>query len=212
MLTGLLSRDKEVRDLIIPEFFGHVRHMMRHAEASWLLDDIYRGVASPKQKDRLLREWYGGDFAVLANTDPVDETSKLANILARTPEKRLPIMRALYEFINRMVQKRTTGFTMLHDAMWEYFSNVKRGSDEMTEFLEMLKGDEEGDLLKNLAFTPSGSRVVCLALALGTAKVGESPAHSKITRQETDSLVGALGPEASHAAIQGHHPASRLRC
>ena len=34
----------------------------------------------------------------------------------------------------------------------------------------MLKDDEEGDILKNLAFTKSGSRLVCLALAYGNAK------------------------------------------
>lgn len=59
---------------------------------------------------------------------------------------------------------------MLHDAMLQYFLNTKPGSEEATEFLELLKGDEEGDLLKNLAFTKSGSRVVCLALAYGGAK------------------------------------------
>jgi len=36
--------------------------------------------------------------------------------------------------------------------------------------LELIKGDETGDFLRNLAFTKSGSRIVCLALAYGNAK------------------------------------------
>jgi pumilio family protein 6 len=80
-------------------------------------------------------------------------------------------MRSLLEIVNSLIQKKMTGFTMLHDAMLQYFLNVKPGSEEMTEFIELIKGDEEGDLLKNLAFTTSGARLVCLALAYGTAKV-----------------------------------------
>ena len=59
---------------------------------------------------------------------------------------------------------------MLHDAMLQYFLNVPVGSEEATGFIELLKGDEEGDLLKNLAFTKPGSRLVCLVLAHGNAK------------------------------------------
>ena len=59
---------------------------------------------------------------------------------------------------------------MLHDAMLQYYLVVNPGGEEATEFVELLKGDEEGDLLKNLAFTKSGARVVALALANSNAK------------------------------------------
>ena len=59
---------------------------------------------------------------------------------------------------------------MLHDAMLEYYLNLQQGSSEALEFVELLKGDEAGDLLKNLAFTKSGARIVCLALAYSNAK------------------------------------------
>jgi len=48
--------------------------------------------------------------------------------------------------------------------------NCKPGSPEMSECLEVLKDDEEGDCYKNLAFTNSGSRLTCLALAYGSSK------------------------------------------
>lgn len=54
--------------------------------------------------------------------------------------------------------------------MLQYFLSTKPGSTEANEFIELLKGDEEGDLIKNLAFTQSGSRVMCLALAYANAK------------------------------------------
>lgn len=169
----LVHGDNEIRDMIVPEFFGHVRRLMRHPEASWIVDDIYRTVATRQQKNKLLLEWYGPEFVYLnkpSSDNATPESSQLSEILAASPEKRAPIMQYLREFINLLVQKKATGFTMLHDAMLQYFLNVKPGSSEGTEFIELLKGDEEGDLMKNLAFTSSGARVVCLAFAYSNAK------------------------------------------
>lgn len=167
----LVHGDTEIRDIIVPEFYGHVKRLIRNPEASWILDDIYRTVASKEQKAKLLREWYGPEFAIFRITDSSKPpSSDLSEILSENPEKRAPIMKFLFELINQLVQKKLTGFTMLHDAMLQYFINTKPGGAEATEFIELLKGDEEGDLVKNLAFTKSGSRVICLSLAYSGAK------------------------------------------
>ncbi|RMJ25218.1 hypothetical protein PHISP_03908 [Aspergillus sp. HF37] len=162
--------DVEVRDMVIPEFYGHVKRLIRHPEASWILDDIYRMVATKDQKANLLLEWYGPEFVIFKDNNGAPPSADLAKILQESPEKRGPTMRFLHELINQLVQKRNTGFTMLHDAMLQYFLSTKPGSTEATEFIELLKGDEEGDLAKNLAFTKSGARVMSLSLAYSNAK------------------------------------------
>ncbi|KAL3428008.1 pumilio domain-containing protein [Phlyctema vagabunda] len=166
----LVQGDNEIRDLIVPEFYGHVRKLIKHPEASWILDDVYRGVASKRQKAIILREWYGAEFSLFQKDKTEEISGELSEILAAEPGKRAPIMRSLQELINHLIQKKMTGFTLLHDAMLQYFLNAKAGTEEITDFIELLKGDEEGDLMKNLAFTKSGARVVSLALAYGTAK------------------------------------------
>ena len=166
----LVHGDEETRDMVVPEFYGHVRRMIKNSEASWILDDVYRGIATVSQKATLLREWYGAEFALFKSNETGQESADLKKILADHPEKRTPIMRSLHDLVNLLVQKKTTGFTMLHDAMLQQFLNLAPGSEEAADFIELLKGDEEGDLLKNLAFTKSGSRLVCLALAYGNAK------------------------------------------
>lgn len=166
----LVHGDEEIRDLIVPEFYGNVRRLIKHPEASWILDDVYRGIATPSQKATMLREWYGAEYALFGSNGKGAVSADLKKLLSEHPEKRTPIMRSLLELLNLLVQKKTTGFTMLHDAMLQYFLNVQHGSEDMTNFIELLKGDEEGDLLKNLAFTKSGARVVCIALAYGNAK------------------------------------------
>ena len=166
--------NEEVRDMVIPEFYGHVRRLINHPEASWIVDDIYRGVATPEQKAILLREWYGPDFVLFKNSLGKEKPSaQLADILGANPEKTKPTMDYLHNLINQIIQKKMTGFTMLHDAMLQYFLNIKPGSSESVDFLKLMMGDkeeEEIDLMRNLAFTKSGSRLVCLALAYSTAK------------------------------------------
>ncbi|KAI1807658.1 ARM repeat-containing protein [Daldinia bambusicola] len=168
----LVKGDDEIRDMIVPEFYGRVRKLINHPEASWILDDIYRGIATKEQKAILLREWYGPEFHVFrtATDDKTVPTAELSQILAEQPSKRGPIMKYLLDLTNQLVQKKMTGFTMLHDAMYQYYVNVKPGSEESKEYMEMIKEDENGDLLKNMAFTKLGSRLVCLLLAHGTAK------------------------------------------
>ncbi|KAI0489534.1 armadillo-type protein [Xylaria cf. heliscus] len=168
----IVEGDNEVRDLIVPEFYGRVRKMINHPEASWILDDIYRGVASKEQKAILLREWYGPDTFLFRGTGEGEAvpTAELSVILEKEPGKRASIMKYLLDLTNQLIQKKMTGFTMLHDAMYQYYTNVKVGSEEAKEYMEMIKEDENGDLLKNMGFTKYGARLVCLLLAYGTAK------------------------------------------
>lgn len=169
----LVHDDSEIRDLIIPEFYGKVRKLINHPEASWILDDIYRTVATKKQKAILLREWYGTEFAIFRQESTAkgsEVSADLAQVLESEPSKKRPILKYLQEMINQLVQKKVTGFTMLHDAMLQCFLNLKSESEERKEFMEMIKEDEGGDLLKNMAFTKSGARLVCLLLAHGSAK------------------------------------------
>ncbi|KAF2276093.1 pumilio domain-containing protein [Westerdykella ornata] len=180
LIAKLLEKgDPEIRDLIISEFYGHVRRLINHPEAAWILDDTYRAVATPEQKSRLLREWYGPEFAIKGLKTEGTDSAELRVILEESPEKRKPIMEYLEAQINQLLQKKLSGFTMLHDAMLQYFLACKPGSSEANDFLEQFRPDptiKEGqeadnvDLLKNLAFTKSGSRLVSLAFAYGSAK------------------------------------------
>ena len=165
--------DQKIKDMIIHEFYGHVRKLINHPEASWIVDDIYRQVAKQKQKAAMLMEWYGPEFSIFKKQESDIANADLSQLLKENPEKRKPIMDSLHSLINQLVQKKLTGFTMLHDAMLQYYLNVVPGSSEAEDFLKLMIGDkneEEIDLMKNLSFTKPGSRLVCLALANGTPK------------------------------------------
>lgn len=191
----IVHGDTEIRDIIIPEFYGHVKRLIRHPEASWILDDVYRMVATSDQKAILLREWYGPEFVIFRDKNTA-ASADLSQILEKNPEKRSPIMNFLHEMINQLVQKQATGFTMLHDAMLQYFLNTKVGSSDANEFIELLKGDEEGDLVKNLAFTKSGARLMCLSLAHSNAKD-----RKLLVRNYRDTIKMMAGDLHGHTII-----------
>lgn len=168
----IVEGDQETKDMIIPEFYGHIKKLVNHPEASWILDDVYRTVATKEQKAIMLREWYAPEYAVFRH-DGTKVTSNLASIFKQNPEKRPVIMKYLQERINQLVQKKMTGFTMLHDAMLQYFLNLSHESEDFTDFLRLVIGDnkeEETDLLQNLAFTQSGSELVASIIAWSSAK------------------------------------------
>ncbi|KAI5466766.1 armadillo-type protein [Mariannaea sp. PMI_226] len=194
----LVQNDDEIRDIIIPEFYGKVRKLINHAEASWILDDIYRGAATKEQKAYLLREWYGPEFSLreLTKDKDANPTADLKKIIEAEPSKRGPIMKSLADMINSLVQKKLTGFTMLHDAMLEYFSSTQPETEEFNEFLEMVKGDETGDLLKNMAFTRSGAKVSCLLLAYSSAKD-----RKQILKIYKDTFLLMSGDPNAHLVI-----------
>ncbi|KAM0514258.1 hypothetical protein ACHAPE_007095 [Trichoderma viride] len=192
----LVHNDDEIRDIIIPNFYGKVRKLINHSEASWILDDVYRTVATKEQKALLLREWYGPEFAIKELTKDIKATSDLKEILADEPAKRAPLMKSLFELINTLVQKGMTGFTMLHDAMLQYFTNTQPGTEEFNEFVELVKGDETSDLLKNLAFTRSGAKLACLLLAYGSAKDRKT-----LLKAYKDTIQLMSGDQYGHVVI-----------
>lgn len=192
----LVHNDDEIRDIIIPNFYGKVRKLINHSEASWILDDVYRTVATKEQKALLLREWYGPEFAIKELTKDIKATSDLKQILADEPAKRAPLMKSLFELINTLVQKGMTGFTMLHDAMLQYFTNTQPGTEEFNEFVELVKGDETSDLLKNLAFTRSGAKLACLLLAYGSAKDRKT-----LLKAYKDAIQLMSGDQYGHVVI-----------
>lgn len=192
----MVQNDEEIRDIIIPEFYGKVRKLINHAEASWIVDDIYRTVATKDQKAMMLREWYGPEFALKEMTKNTEPTADLKTILQNEPSKRGPIMKSLFDMINTLVQKKMSGFTMLHDAMLQYYLNTEAGTEEFSEFTELVKGDETGDLLKNLAFTASGARLVSLLLAHGTAKD-----RKQIIKAYKDTFQMMSGDGYAHVVI-----------
>ncbi|KAF3905498.1 hypothetical protein ABW20_dc0109206 [Dactylellina cionopaga] len=152
----------KTREMIIGEFYGHVRKMAKHREACYVIDDAYREYSTPKQKASIIREFYGVEYALFKNDS---KDSSLKSLLEETPEKRALIMKSLWELINQMVEKNMTFLTILHKAMLEYISNVRAEASEAAELIEQVKEN-----LGNIAFSKDGAQVIMRCFAWGGAK------------------------------------------
>src|SRR5437667_11105407 len=98
--------------MIVLEFYGHIRQMIKHPEASWILDDMYRCIATSQQRARILRECYGQEFSLFRAEDEAIISPSLSDILAENPEKRGPVMRSLLYLINHSIRDKTTCFNL----------------------------------------------------------------------------------------------------
>ncbi|RPA95346.1 ARM repeat-containing protein [Choiromyces venosus 120613-1] len=152
----------ENRKMVVQEFYGHVRKLIKHREAALVIEDAFREYATPEQKSALLREFYGVEFAIFKDAR---DKSSLKELLEKSPEKRTVIMKSLFDQIDGVIKKGATVFTILHKAMLEYMLNIRPGTTEATEFIELVK-----ELVADIAFTKDGSQVVIKCMALGTAK------------------------------------------
>jgi pumilio family protein 6 len=160
----------ETKKMVADEFLGHVKKLIKHREACFVIEDIYTQFGTPEQKARMVREFYGVEFAVFGKKGDAD--SSLRKILEQSPEKRAVIMKHLLELLTAVIGKGAVFFTIVHKAMLEYVSNVVPGTNDATEFLELVK--EHGT---DIAFSKDGTQVMMRCLALGNAKVRQLRKH-----------------------------------
>ncbi|KAF3161222.1 pumilio domain member 6 [Orbilia oligospora] len=152
----------KTREMIIGEFYGHVRRMVKHKEACYVVDDAFREYATPKQKASLIREFYGVEYAIFKDDS---KNASLKSLLEENPEKRPLIMKSLFELINQMVEKNMSVLQILHKAMLEYILNVRPETSEAADLIELIK-----EHLGNIAFSKDGAQVIMRCFAWGSAK------------------------------------------
>jgi pumilio family protein 6 len=154
----------ETREMVVDEFCGHVKKLIKHREASFVIEDCFREFGTPEQKARMVREFYGAEFALFGGKGG-DADPSLKKILEKSPEKRVVIMKNMFELLTAVVEKGAVFFTIVHKAMLEYILNTTPGTTDATEFIELVKEHTAA-----IAFSKDGAQVVMRCLALGNAK------------------------------------------
>lgn len=169
----------EVREDIINELHGSYRKLMKHKEGAYVIEDIYRDYSTALQKKRIIREFYGSEYAIFKDSS-LDKT--LSQIIMESPDKRPYLMKNLKEVITSAVNKGSIGFTIIHAAMLEYVRNINLNSSEREEFVDLIT-----EQFAEIVHTNEGSQVASFVLSITTAK-------------ERKGLVRALKPFVSKLA------------
>lgn len=168
---------KRSRQSIIDELHGNLRKLMRHREGAYVVEDLFVLYASQDQKQQMIREFWGAEYAVFKDTH---NALTIEKVCESSTEKRNIIARNLLGTITASVEKGSTGFQILHAAMKEF---VKIANDkEMAEMIDLLH-----EQFAELVHTPEGADVACTLLAYANAK--ERKLLIKTMKNHTETLI-----------------------
>ncbi|KAM9508270.1 pumilio homolog 3 [Guaruba guarouba] len=145
---------------IIKSFKGHVKKMLRHAEASAIVEYAYNDKAILEQRNMLTEELYGNTFQVYKT--PVVPT--LDKVLAAQPEKREAILDEMKQILTPMAQKEAViKHSLVHKVFLDFFTYTL--PKQRSEMIEAIR-----EAVIYLAHTHDGARVAMHCLWHGTPK------------------------------------------
>ncbi|KYO20831.1 pumilio homolog 3 isoform X1 [Alligator mississippiensis] len=145
---------------IIKSFKGQVRKMLRHAEASAIVEYAYNDKAILEQRIILTEELYGNTFQVYKS--PVHST--LDKVLEAQPEKEEAILDEMKQILTPMAQKEAViKHTLVHKVFLDFFIHAL--PKQRSEMIEAIR-----EAVIYLAHTHDGARVAMHSLWHGTPK------------------------------------------
>uniref|UniRef100_A0A8I5N9X7 Pumilio homolog 3 n=1 Tax=Papio anubis TaxID=9555 RepID=A0A8I5N9X7_PAPAN len=145
---------------IIRSFKGHVRKMLRHAEASAIVEYAYNDKAILEQRNMLTEELYGNTFQLYKSTDH----PTLDKVLEVQPEKLELIMDEMKQILTPMAQKEAViKHSLVHKVFLDFFTYAP--PKLRSEMIEAIR-----EAVVYLAHTHDGARVAMHCLWHGTPK------------------------------------------
>ncbi|KFP80293.1 Pumilio domain-containing protein KIAA0020, partial [Acanthisitta chloris] len=145
---------------IIKCFKGHVKKLLRHSEASAIVEYAYNDKAILEQRNMLTEELYGNTFKVYKT--PVLPT--LDKVLEAQPEKREAILDEMKQILTPMAQKEAViKHSLVHKVFLDFFTFAL--PKQRSEMIEAIR-----EAVIYLAHTHDGARVAMHCLWHGTPK------------------------------------------
>ncbi|GAA5813367.1 hypothetical protein MFLAVUS_006845 [Mucor flavus] len=148
------------RDDILAEFRTHIRKLIRHKEASSVVETFYSQYANASQRHELLAEFYGPEMTLFNRGDGA---KTLDDLLASFPEKKESILRFMAEMLQGCLDKGTIVNSIVHKAMYQYLVLADdKGREEMMGHLK--------ESLQEIVHTREGSWVAMICLSIAKPK------------------------------------------
>ncbi|XP_078531843.1 pumilio homolog 3 [Lissotriton helveticus] len=145
---------------IIRSFKGQVRKMLRHAEASYIIEYAYNDKAVLEQRNFLTEELYGNAFLVYKSAI----NPSLDKVLEAQPEKKDLILDEMKQILTPMAQKEAViKHSLVHKVFLDFF--VHATQKLRTEMIEAIR-----EAVIYLAHTHDGARVAMHCIWHGTPK------------------------------------------
>ncbi|KAI9311049.1 armadillo-type protein [Dichotomocladium elegans] len=185
IVTKTLEYCPKQRDQILSEFRTHVRKLIRHKDASTVVEAFYSQFSTAAQRNELLAEFYGPEMT-LFNRGGGAKT--LEGLLELLPEKREAVLKFMSETLMGCMDKGTVVHSIVHKALLQYLTLAdQKGRENIMGHLR--------DSLQEILHTREGSKVAMICLSYATPKDRKAiiknfkPFLVKIARDEYGYLV-----------------------
>ncbi|XP_052095978.1 pumilio homolog 3-like [Mytilus californianus] len=150
---------KQHKNHVFKSFHGNVRKLVRHREASDLVEFAYNEYANAPQRLSLLEDFYGPSFILFKTPD----MRCLDQMLMLQPDKKDMILSNMKEALLPLIDKTILVHSMVHRIFFEFFVHA---SDKMrSDMIEALR-----ESLMHMIHTRDGSRVAMYCFWYGNAK------------------------------------------
>ena len=151
---------KRTRQFVVSEFEGHVRELVRHREASYVIEDIFREYGNAHHRASILHEFYGSTYAVFKDANDV---RTLEDILTAEPDRRPMILDSMMEILKPVLEKQMFSWTLVHKVILDILRHGrKQDFDEINDLV--------GEHISEIVHTKDGSDAAILMLARGSSK------------------------------------------
>ncbi|XP_067289770.1 pumilio homolog 3 [Pseudorasbora parva] len=156
----LMYGSKQQVGEVMLAFKGKVRQMLRHSEASSVVEYAYNDKAILSQRLMLTEELYGNTFQVFKSSI----CPTLEKVLEANPEKMEGIMDEMKQILTPMAQKEAViKHSLVHKVFLDFFEHAP--AKQRTEMIESIR-----EAVVYMAHTHDGARVTMHCLWHGTPK------------------------------------------
>ncbi|KAI9350745.1 armadillo-type protein [Obelidium mucronatum] len=119
IVSKILNMCPTHRAAVLKEFQGQVRKLMRHRDAAFVIEEAYSQFANAAQRNSLMEEFYGPEFALFK----AEVAKPLHVIIAENPSKKAAIIKNIRETISSFLEKSAANIgphTILHRLILDY--------------------------------------------------------------------------------------------
>lgn len=156
----LMYGNKQQVGDVMTSFKGNVRQMLRHSEASSVVEYAYNDKAILSQRLMLTEELYGNTFQICKST----VCPTLEKVLENNPEKLQRIMEEMKQILTPMAQKEAViKHSLVHKVFLDFFEHAP--AKQRTEMIESIR-----EAVVYMAHTHDGARVTMHCLWHGSPK------------------------------------------
>ncbi|KAJ3075349.1 pumilio domain member 6 [Podochytrium sp. JEL0797] len=181
IVSKILNMCPTHRGAVLKEFQGQVRKLMRHRDAAFVIEEAYSQFANAAQRNSLMEEFYGPEFALFKPS----VSKPLHVILEENPDKKATIVKNIRETISSFLEKSAANIgphTILHRLILDYLlllpapvsSSGPKDADAPVGAATTASSAFMVDLLKDhlvhILHTREGARVAQLTLLHSTPK------------------------------------------